>query len=188
MRLFDTRLIILPCAAMLLNTGIGTFAYGNEANKHVSSSDVQKHAFDRSTVLMFTSGSSELSSVEMGKIRDLVTTIGLENVDRVEIAAWSDKAFPRDGKDLPKTDADLADNRISSVKDYLKDSLNVTSVKTFNMAETSNWLARSFRTDAAELKSIFAKDASAPMAREDFNLISREGTPSRAVVVVVQKM
>ena len=138
---------------------------------------------------MFNANSVDLSSADQAKIRSLVNNIGTDKVDRIEIAAWSDKAFPKTGSDLAKEDRELADRRASKIHDFLRSDLNISAlkIKRFNMAETSNWLARAFRTDGAELKSIFAKNNAAPMARMDFNIISREGAPSRAVIVVVQK-
>jgi len=154
-----------------------------------SESDIQKHATDRSVTLMFDKGSANLSAASQESLRNLVTTIGMANISRAEVAAWSDKDFPRTGSDLAKADRDLADQRVTKINDYLKSNLNFSAmnIKNFNMAETSNWLARTFRTDEAELKSVFSKEAVAPMARADFNVMVREGAPMKAVVVFVRK-
>jgi outer membrane protein OmpA-like peptidoglycan-associated protein len=143
----------------------------------------------RNTVISFEAGNADLSDAEKAKLHEIVASIGADNIRRVEVAAWSDKAFPRSGNDLPKGDRDLADKRADNINDYLKkeDDLSFMRIRTYSMAETSNWLARMFRTDEAELKSVFSRENEAPMAREDFNVILNEGGPSKAVVVFIRK-
>lgn len=191
------RIELVFCTVMALGMSTFAWAVGDQAKSKnplsgvmgTSQEDIQKHANDRSTVLTFDKGVSALSADNQQKIRDLVTAIGMENITRVEVAAWSDKEFPKKGADLAKADRDLADQRVSKINDFLKTDLNFSAldIKTFNMAETSNWLARAIRTDEAELKSIFSKEAMAPMARADFNVIAREGAPMKAVIVFVRK-
>jgi outer membrane protein OmpA-like peptidoglycan-associated protein len=163
-------------------------SHDKSGRSKMSSNDIQKHMYDRSAVISFEPGKSDLTQANQAKLQDLVSKLGGgDKIGRVEVAAWSDKEFPRTGKDLPDSDQDLAEKRGEAIQDYLKNSLSISRVKNFNMAETSNWLARVFRTDDAEIKSVFSKDMNAPMAREDFNLISKNGAPSRAVVVLVPK-
>jgi hypothetical protein len=175
---------IMACTILLLGSNNIACAH-NKASQ--SSKMSEKHKYDRSAVLNFAPGKSQLTQADMDALDNLVNNAGRGNVDRIEIAAWSDKEFPKTGNDLAKGDTDLADDRIDAIKDYVKNNLSVSSFKTFNMAETSNWLARTFRTDNAELKSVFSKDMSVPMAREDFNIIKNDGAPSKAVIVAVQK-
>ena len=150
-------------------------------------SEMDTSLYGRSVVLNFENGSSLLRTEEQAKLRSIVNNVGPDNVDKIELAVWSDRAFPRKGKSLPKADRDLVDNRIVTVNEFLKTYMNSPSIKVYNMADASNWVARTFKTDDAELKSIFSKDASAPMTREDFNIIARDGAPCKAVIVVVRK-
>lgn len=155
-----------------------------------SSSDDTLHPIsERAMVIRFEAGKNALSALDEERLRNLVAGIGADNIDRIEVAAWSDRSFPKKTSDLPKADRDLASQRASKIESFLKSQLDISGmkVKTFNMAETSNWLARTMRTEDAELKSIFAKEGGAQLNRVDFNYIAREGAPSRAVVVVVRK-
>ena len=195
MKTFNKRLIPILCALAAIGTASSAGAAGTTKDKmksttsSMSSGDVQKHAYDRSTQITFNMGSADLAEGDKTKIRELVTAVGSDNGSRVEVVAWSDKPFPKTGADLPKMDRDLADQRTKNINNFIKDELNVSSlkIKTYNMAETSNWLARTFRTDEAELKSIFSKEAQAPMARADYNVISKDAAPSKAIIVVVPK-
>ncbi len=152
-----------------------------------SDAEVDSHHYGRSVVVAFAIGSSQLRAGEQTKLQEVVNNVGADDIDKIELAVWSDKAFPRTGKSLPKSDQDLANARIEKVKEFLKAYMNSPSIKAYNMADASNWLAKTFRTDDAEIKSVFSKDASLPMAREDFNTIARDGAESMAVVVVVRK-
>lgn len=149
----------------------------------------QGRTMEKSAVLTFTKGSSELTDAGRAKLRHIVSTIGVENVSRVEIASWSDKTFPMTGTDLSKADRDLADERADKINDFLKDQTDLSTlrIRKYSMAETSNWLARMLRTDEAELKSVFAKEGETPMVRDDFNAIKSDGGPSKAVVVFIKK-
>ena len=149
----------------------------------------QGRSMEKSAVLTFTKGSTELTDAGREKLRHIVATIGVDNISRVEIASWSDKNFPMTGTDLAKADKDLADDRSDKINDFLKDQTDLSTlrIRKYSMAETSNWLARMLRTDEAELKSVFAKEGETPMMRDDFNVIKSEGGPSKAVVVFIKK-
>lgn len=161
---------------------------GAPASTRDSDKDASRQV-EKSAVVTFNKGSSELSEASKEKLRHAVSTIGVDNISRVEIASWSDKNFPMTGTDLPKSDKDLADKRADHINDFLKDQTDLSAlrIRKYSMAETSNWLARMLRTDEAELKSVFAKEGETPMMREDFNVIKSEGGPSRAVVVFIRK-
>ena len=177
--------------ALLLGAATSACAHKyNDYKEHkVSETTVQRHSNDRSTVVKFEEGSSSLSVDEQMKLRDMVASLRPE-LSKIEIAVWSDKEFPSSGGDLSKDDVKLAGKRAEAIKDYLKADLDFSGVDlmVFNMAETSNWLAKTFRTDDAEIKSVFAKRSTSPMSREDFNYISREGGPEKAIVVLVPRL
>ena len=173
MRDFATRICSIFLMTLILVFGVT--AIGGDKHKH-----------NHKGTVTFEKGSSDLTTDDQAALKDLINGVGLYNVDRVELAVWSDKSFPRSGTDLPKADRDLADNRITRIKDFIND-LKVSTINTYNMAETTNWLARTMKTDDAELKSVFSKEAAIPLRREDFNIIVNEGAPSKAVVVVVHK-
>src|SRR4051812_2803336 len=70
-----------------------------------------------STTVTFNAGSSTLSSDEADKIRSAVSAAKAKGtISRVEVAVWSDKDHSAT-RDLAKADRDLANERISTVKD-----------------------------------------------------------------------
>ena len=168
------------------NTGAAAGNYGSSASHDSAYGDSNS----KSAIITFSPGSADLSEADKTKLREIVSGIGASNVKRAEVATWSDLDFPRTGSDLAKEHRKLADKRADNIKDFLKSGdldLSSLRIKTYSMAETSNWLARMFRTDEAELKSVFSKQNEAPMAREDFNIIMNEGGASKAVVVILRK-
>lgn len=189
MKLINKHIGIL--VLLVIGAGCSSDTYRTKTQSNVSDKETKTQNLDygRSAVLHFTKGSSNLTKNEKNKLKDVVAKIGVDNIKRIEIASWSDKDFPITGLDLPKVDRNLADDRASSIDNFLKDSLGVSvfRIRTYNMAETSNWIARMFRTDEAELKSVFAKQEDAPMARDDYNVILSEGGPSRVVMVFIRK-
>lgn len=179
------------CFFVLSALAVGCTSNTYSAKENVSSqpTKTQYHDYGRSAVLHFTKASASITEAEKAKLRDIVAKLGRDNIKRIEIASWSDKDFPQAGPDLPKVDRDLADERATNIGSFLKESLDISflRVRAYSMAETSNWLARMFRTDGAELKSIFAKEEESSMVRDDFNVIVNEGGPSKAVVVFILK-
>lgn len=179
------------CFFVLSAFGVGCTSDGYKATENRTYEPVKaaSHDYGKSAVLSFNKGSSDLSEPDKEKLRQIISSVGVDNISRVEIASWSDKAFPKTGPDLPKADRNLADARADRIKDFLKDEteLSMLRMRKYSMAETSNWLARMFRTDEAELKSVFAKEGETPMVRDDFNVIMNEGGPSKAVLVVIRK-
>lgn len=154
-----------------------------------SEATLWRNSSDRAVTVVFPKGSAAIGETESAKLTNLVRVIGSDNIDRIEVAVWADKEFPKTGAELAKSDRDLAELRAAKIKEALKEGTSVSAmkIKVFNMAETSNWLARAVRTRDAELKSIFAKDANAPIERDDYNYIVQTGAPSRAVIVIVRK-
>lgn len=170
-----------------LSAGCASNTYKENVSK--ASTKTQYHDYGRSAVVNFSRGSANLTEPAKEKLKDIVAKIGADNIKRVEIASWSDKDFPKSGPDLPKADRNLAEQRASSIHDFLKGPLDISfmRIRSYSMAETSNWLARTFRTDGAELKSVFAKEDETPMVRDDFSVILDEGGPSKAVIVFILK-
>ena len=141
------------------------------------------------SIVTFDAGSAQLSDANKNKIREMILQSQAKmEIDRIAIAAWSDKALPKAGKNRSKSDRNLADKRIEAITTYAKAVLSTANIKTYNMAESSNWLARQLKTSDAELKSIFSKKGSeAPVTNAEFQLIKNEGGPSEAVVLVQRK-
>ncbi|HTL13193.1 MAG TPA: hypothetical protein VL588_11935 [Bdellovibrionota bacterium] len=136
--------------------------------------------------LDFRKGSSVLSSDDESKLRELVNKAQTgAKIDQMTVAAWSDKALPKEGQKLSDADQRLAKGRSDAVYMFLKDQLNVPYVATYNMAEDANWLAKTFRTSDAELKSLFGKKGTqTPVTNNEMKIIKDEGGPSKVVVLV----
>ena len=135
-----------------------------------------------SQTIAFERGSASLSDEAKLNLKQMVDDIRARgDVDKIKIAAWSDRPFMGES-DLAKADRNLAKERLDAINNYLKDELDVSNTDYFNMAERSNWLARLFRTEDAELKSVFAR-ADTPISDDEFQMIKKHGSPGHAVVV-----
>lgn len=136
-------------------------------------------------VIEFKPGSSELSENARKSLRMAVQNARQEGrIDKVHVAVWSDKPYPKSSQDLPEADKRLANQRIEKVEDFLEDGLDVDDVDTYNMAEKSNWLARVFNTQDAELKGLFDPQNDTPLRHDEFLAVRKNAAPSKAVVIV----
>lgn len=140
-----------------------------------------------SVSLSFSPGSADLTEQDKTKLRDQLRTMSAQGkVSRAKIAVWSDQEHPQSGS-LPKADQDLAQQRIKSVENYLKQQEGLSRVEAFNMAENRNWIGRMFHREQAELDAAFAKAGQAPVSNQEFNAIKSEGGASKAVVILEHK-
>jgi hypothetical protein len=159
-------------------------AYGNGPT---SENEIYRNANDKNVLVTFEAGRSTISSSDQAKLKTLITSTEKSEINKIEIAAWSDESVPRKNEKLSPASRNLAKQRIDNLKKYFKDNFKLTKVSTFNMAESSNWLTRALTTDDAELKSFFIKRATPPIAREDFVFIKKNGGLSKAAVVLVKE-
>lgn len=138
-------------------------------------------------VLEFSGGTSQLSDSAKTSLRKLIDNAKAQGeINNVHVAVWSDKPFPSgEGAQLAETDRTLADQRIDTIENYLKNTLNVDDVDTYSMAETSNWFARAFNTQEAELKSFFAQEgAPSDVDPQEFKIVREKGGPMKAVILL----
>src|SRR4051812_15808803 len=121
---FDKKSVVLACAVMLLgslgfadkksgsaeqtnpgysdtanDTGRG-FSPVSPGSEMKSQAEGQKHSYDRSAVITFMKGKSDLTKADQKRVESLIKDVGADKIDRVEVTAWSDKSFPVSGKDL----------------------------------------------------------------------------------------
>jgi len=102
-------------------------------------------------------------------------------VTEIKILAWSDADYPSDSRrKLSKADRDLADQRLNSIRDYVKQELAIKNIKTYNMAERPNAFARVFDTSDARTKNTFEK---AGVTSSDGKSLT--GNASRAIVMAM---
>lgn len=173
----STKAVLLMAVTALFGTN--AFAEGmNSAMKAIPH-----------TTVTFDAGSAMLSEADKNDLKKLVEAARAKGtINQVTVAAWSDRMLPARGQKLSDRERNLADKRGDAITEYLKTTLAVGDVDNYNMAENSNWLARTFNTKDAELKSVFAKKAyDLPVTNAEFELIKHEGGPSEAVVVTEMK-
>jgi hypothetical protein len=181
-----SRREIIAILAAISITNYPLTGCGSKAARDITAG-TQQQSYGKSTVINFDKTSNAVTANDKDKIRDMINAVGANNIERIEVAVWSDKEFPKQNFDLPDEDRELADQRATQLERFLKNELMVpANVNTYNMAETSNWISRTMRTNDAELKSVFEGNK-APLARAEFDTIGRDGGPSKAVIVVVTK-
>ena len=159
---------------MLLITAIAPFSFaGGSKDKHVKAQSVE-----------FEKGSAALTQDHKSKISEMVQKAKGDEKN-LDIAVWSDQPFPTGEQELSKDQQELAENRVKAIKDYVDTLEFEGNMETYNMAERSNWLARTFNTEESELKSIFAKEGvEAGAMQEKYEAFKNEGEPSKAVFVM----
>ena len=177
-----TQLRVLPFAAALLLQG--SVALADRATMSSDDPRVGPNA-----AVTFEPGEAILTSDAKMKLNALAERAEATKRDiaKIEIAAWADTATPKEGETLSKADRDLAQARAKAVQAYLKRSIKGKNTDTYNMAERANWLARVFDTSDAQLKGEVTNESENPLSREDFKIFKSQGTPSKAVVVVLMK-
>src|SRR3989344_4705188 len=172
-----------PIKLLAFAVSLGLFASNGFANWKKHEAAMKATPYE---VIVFAEGSALLSDSDKADLRALIRDAEAKGeIDEVTIAAWSDKSLPRQGRSLLLSDRNLAERRAEAISDFLKAETSVTDTDTFNMAESANWLARTFNTEDAELKSIFGKAGSvSPVTKMEFKAIRKSGAPSHSVVVV----
>jgi hypothetical protein len=138
-----------------------------------------------SVVLNFDQGSSKLNDAELLKLKTAISNAKLYGkISKVDVAVWSDKDHPMSGN-LPESDQKLAKERIKSVKEGLRDETSIFErITSYNMTDNAHWLGRRLHTNEAELDAVFAKNEKGALERKDFEIIKKDGGPSKAVVIL----
>lgn len=182
-----TKLLLLT---MVLGFGSGANAnWGKDKSYKSGATKTEKDdAVFKSVVINFAPGSSKISSSDMSVLKSAIADAKEKGrISKVQAAVWSDKSLPRTGE-LSKVDRKLADDRIDSIKTAVHDETSMfKKVKSYDMSDSTHWLGRQFNTDEAELEAVFAKNERDAVLREDFDIIKREGGPSKAVVILKVK-
>jgi type IV pilus biogenesis protein CpaD/CtpE len=149
------------------------------------SGEMHQHA---TGVVDFERGQFLLTDATRDTLRKLVQNLNADNVDEVKVAVWSDNPFPMQDESLSAADRELADRRGDAIENFLEDELKISDVQIFNMAKRSNWMARLFNTDDAELKSSMGYQNRGPINDADIQFLKQNGGPSKAAVIVERDM
>ncbi len=137
-----------------------------------------------SVVLTFAKGDFRLSREESEKLKAFSNSVKSKGEPaKIEVAAWSDEEH-QEGVNLSKPFRDLARMRILAVTDQLnKEFGNLKYIGTYNMAESVQGLGRYYHSSEAELEAVFAKKETGTLEPQDFDLMRKDGAPSKAVVI-----
>lgn len=138
-------------------------------------------------VLKFEKGASALTQDQKTELSGLFKDSKLAGKELdVTMAVWADEPMPAKGKSLSDTQRSLADRRIKSIKEYVKSmKLDLDDLDSFSMAESSNWMARTFNTEGAQLKNQVAKKSkNDDLMQTKYKVIKSDGDVQKAVIVV----
>jgi hypothetical protein len=138
-------------------------------------------------VIEFQQGASQLTEAQRRNIKTLIDNAKAAGpVEKIHVAVFPDRELPRqENAQLPQAQRDLVEQRISALESYMNESLQLDNVETHNMAERTNWFARAFNTDEAELKSLFAQEgAPQNVDPEEFRVVKSDGGPMKAVILI----
>lgn len=137
--------------------------------------------------VVFSAANHNVPDAAKVQIRETLRAALLKgSIVNVKFAVWSDKAFPaKSTKDLPKADRELAEARGDAMRRFLKNDLQLSGIHVFNMARGTNWLAKAFNTEDAEIKKIFAGEETtlSGSRRLELQAFRDSGRPSTAVLV-----
>lgn len=106
------------------------------------------------TEVAFNEGSDALTNGSQQNLTDLISRAkSTGQIDEVKIVSWADREYPAEAaKKLAKQERDLANNRNTRIKDFLKNVDRSLDIDAVNMAERPGTLSKLFNTDSAKIK------------------------------------
>jgi|GEM_PF-5680383 len=119
----------------------------------------------------FIKGRADFGKAERDRLERVIRKLKEKNVDRVIVAAWSDRTLPgEDGKNLTARDKDLAEKRGEFVRELLRQrGGEKIKIDFHNMAEKPGAISKFLGSEEARIKK------------------SLEGArPSKAIVLVIE--
>ena len=137
-------------------------------------------------VVSFEVGDADISDLAKTSVKALIDA-NKSQLERVVLASWSDKKL--DAAKLDSADEELAAKRAENMSKYMRETLKIDSIDTYNMAVRPNWFEKTFNMDEAKLKQAIMKGT---VLLEDQNkeivamarAFSENGGPGKLVVVV----
>jgi hypothetical protein len=149
-------------------------------SKSLGASDVSEIKFEK--------GGSALSEAQKKEIVDLVAKARSQGtLDKIELLAWADKEYPSKKAKKNMDDINMAESRIKEVQQYLKSSLGISSVDSFNMAERPNKAQKFFNTPENKLKGKAVASGAAPSEGKETGLFDLKGQSSKVIMMVFLK-
>ncbi len=137
--------------------------------------------------ISFEKGSTNLNESQRTEISKLLKNFMKKGKDvDISIATWSDEPIPSKGKSLSSAQRKIADKRSESIKAYVKQlKLDVDDYEVFNMAESPNFLARTFNTKENKVKSAVKNEAAeTSLLKSKYKIIKENGDTGKSVIIV----
>ena len=135
-------------------------------------------------VVEFEKGSYALTSegrATLQKVANITKNEG-RDVNEIKVLAWADREYPADGSRANSRDVNLADDRASVIKTYLKDDLNADmDVDKHNMAQRPGSFSELVKTDDYKIKNNFENSGAAPTTANTDDLRTKV---SKAIIVI----
>lgn len=135
-------------------------------------------------VVEFDKGSHALTEngrATLQKVANISAGEGRE-VEEIEVLAWADKEYPATGGKADRADVNLADDRASVIKTYLKDDLDTKAdIDKHNMAQRPGAFSELVKTEDYKIKNNFEKSGAAPTGSSVDAMSSKV---SKAIVVI----
>jgi hypothetical protein len=140
------------------------------------------------TEVKFNTGNSTLSEDQKKDIAIAISAARQKGkIDQVKVLAWSDKEYPQRNTKYDKADVDLAANRIQEVKSYLKDSLDVSAIHPFNMAERPTAVQKLFNTSNEKVKTRVESEDAVPATADETGVLGLKSQSSKVLILVFLK-
>ncbi|WP_413560702.1 hypothetical protein [Bdellovibrio sp. HCB209] len=116
------------------------------------------------TVIDFPKGKNTVTDTQKQKLRELAGVANATGeVKEIQVLAWADREYPAEGQKVSGGDKKLADDRIASVKDFLKKDLQTSAdVDGHNMAQRPGFFADLVNSQDNKTKNTFESIGAAP--------------------------
>ena len=177
---------IIKCLVVILVFGINHTVVNADSDLYGTERLFEKQG-GRVEVIKFDQGVKNLTKNQKTDLQETLNAVRKGHViEKVIIAAWSDKKLPVNSN-LSNEDTDLAAARLESVKTIVQDMFVDIDIDAYNLSERANWFENAFNTDDSKLKSLFKNDKNAPVDEPTFYSIRKNGGPSKVVLMIKRK-
>lgn len=168
-------ILIVSCFALHAHALVGSEM--ESAAKSLGASTAEEVSFKEGTAQLTDSAKDSLRNV-MKSAKENGT------IEQVKVIAWADREYPVKGTKAPKEDVKLANERIQSIKRFLKADQNVADVSGYNMTQRPNGVQKWLNTPQASVKDTLENTGAAPRTNEETGLFGHKAQASRAVLMV----
>lgn len=137
------------------------------------------------TEVTFDKGSASLDAADREALDSLVQkSMDSGKVDEIKIISWADQEYPGKKTKVPESQKNLADNRNTRIKNYLKATYPSLDFAVYNMAERPNAIQELFNTSDAKIKKSMER---AGISVDSDNRVNYAKKESTALVLSILK-